>query len=310
MLMMASTFRASDHTELTVYTWDSHRDGSANKVIHILHGMSEHSRRYNAFAQALAKVGYTVYAHDHRGHGRTAKSDEEKGFFAEKAGWVRTVNDALELASDLKDRHPNAKLIGFGHSMGSFLLRSILQRDGSVYDGVILSGTGANPGPSALFGMALARLEMQIRGKRAKSKLMNQLMFGAFSRCFTPRQTPFDWLSRDQAEVRKYIDDPDCGNVFTTSFYADLITGVRSIYKRQEAECAPKGMPVLLLSGDSDPVGGFGRGVRQVYERFRSQGFEDVTLRLYPGGRHEMLNETNKEEVVQDILAWLDQRFL
>lgn len=297
-----------DGALLAVTVWEPEQRSALRGAIQVLHGMAEHSGRYERLAQALVAEGYAVCAHDHRGHGKSVGSPEQWGLFAERDGWSKVVDDAHRLFGHMRERFPGVPHVVFGHSMGSFIARRCLQLYGAEYDGAILSGTGGDPGAGGWIGALIARLDMLLRGKRAISPLMSFLMFGGYNRRFRPVRTPFDWLSRDEAEVDKYICDDACGAVLTTVFYYDMITGVLQLHRRSQLARMPRELPVLLLSGSDDPVGGYGKGVSAVSESFRSIGMTDVSCKLYPGGRHEMLNEINRDEVQRDIVAWLAGR--
>ncbi|MGV3487431.1 MAG: alpha/beta hydrolase [Tuberibacillus sp.] len=299
-------FQAADGTNVHVTRWMP--DENPWAVVQIAHGMVEHGARYGRFAEALTAEGMAVYANDHRGHGKTAKSEDEKGHFADDNGWDIAVKDMKELTDLIKNEHRELPIILFGHSLGSFLSRRYAQMYGDNLSALILSGTGGNPGIMGSLGLMIARREVRRKGKRDKSELMNKLIFGGYNKAFKPARTPFDWLSRDEREVDKYIEDPDCGFLASTAFYADLIQGLKELDRSDKLSRMPKDLPILFISGDQDPVGGNGKGVLQVYQNFMKAGMKDVTCKLYKGGRHELLNETNRDEVTQDILRWIQEK--
>jgi alpha-beta hydrolase superfamily lysophospholipase len=173
--------------------------------------------------------------------------------------------------------------------------------------GLILSGTGGDPGPLGKIGLIIARTEARIRGRKAKSNTMNKLSFGAFNGAFKPNRTDYDWLSRDNAEVDKYINDPWCGAVFTAGFFCDMLGGLAFINNKENIEKISKDLPILIFSGSKDPVGANTKGVTQAYNALKDMGISDVTLKFYADGRHEMLNEINRAEVYDDVIAWLNQ---
>ncbi len=293
----------ADATPLFVRTWLP--DGEPKGVVQLAHGMAEHSGRYERFAQALTDAGYAVWAHDHRGHGETAGTPQDRGYFADGNGWDAAVEDIHAVGEAARAQHPDLPFFFFGHSMGSLLGRDYVTRYGQHLGGAIFSGTGGDQGLLGAIGERIARLEARIRGRRATSPLMNTLTFGQFNHGFRPTTTKFDWLSRDADEVAKYMADPRCGGVFTAGFFADLLGGVNSLPRL--APLVPVDLPVHFLSGDRDPVGGNGKGVRGVADSFTAAGVRDVTLTLYPQGRHEMLNEINRDEVTADVIEWLDE---
>jgi len=301
------TFKSSDGIQIFVYKWLPDDASSVKGVIQIAHGMAEHAARYERFAGALTKAGYAVYANDHRGHGKTAGSQEHVGYFADENGWEKVVDDLHVLTGIIKKEFPGKPFFLFGHSMGSFLSRHYSMLYGNELTGLILSGTGGDPGPIGKIGLFIAKMEARLRGKRAKSDMMNKLSFGAFNNAFKPNRTEYDWLSRDNAEVDKYIHDPWCGAVFTAGFFCDMLSGLGFINRKENIMKMPKILPIYLFSGAKDPVGANTKGVTQVYNALRSVGISDVTLKFYADGRHEMLNEINREEVFGDVAGWLSK---
>jgi alpha-beta hydrolase superfamily lysophospholipase len=276
-------------------------------VVQIAHGMAEHAARYERFAGALTKAGYTVYANDHRGHGKTAVSLQEAGYFADENGWGKVVEDMHTLTGIIKNEYPNKPFFLFGHSMGSFLSRHYSMLYASQLSGLILSGTGGDPGVMGKIGLFIAKMDAKMHGKKAKSEIMNKLSFGAFNGAFKPNRTDYDWLSRDNAEVDKYINDPWCGAIFTAGFFCDMLRGIGYINKKENIAKIPVNLPIYIFSGAKDPVGANAKGVTQVYKALKDAGIVDVSLKFYEDGRHESLNEINREEVFKDVIAWLDK---
>ena len=298
--------RATDGTPIHVNRWLP--EGSPRAAVQVAHGMAEHSDRYGRFAEALTAAGFAVYAGDHRGHKGTASTHDEEGYFADKDGWATAVGDLVSITETIRAEQPGLPVVLFGHSMGSFLSRAYAAEPaGRELAGLVLSGTAGDPGALGAVGGVIASLQGRIRGRRHRSGLMNTLSFGQYNAAFKPNRTEFDWLSRDPAEVDKYIADEWCGNVFTAGFYADLLGGLRAINSDALVAKVPHDLPILILSGDQDPVGDNGKGPTAVAEQYRRAGVTDVTLTLYPGGRHEMLNETNRDEVTTDIVEWIDR---
>lgn len=296
---------AADGTPLHTYRWLP--DGRPRAIVQVAHGMAEHAARYERFARALTAASYAVYAHDHRGHGQTA-SKADHGHFADHDGFATVVGDLGAVTEFAQAEHPGVPVVLFGHSMGSFLSRAYAAQHGARLAGLVLSGTAGDPGPLASVGRGLAGAQARLRGRKHQSGLMDKLTFGQYNAAFKPNRTSFDWLSRDDAEVDKYVADPLCGNVFSAGFFADLLGGVQQVNKPSAYAAVPADLPVLVFAGELDPVGDAGKGPREVADRYRSAGVTDVTTTLYPDGRHEMLNETNRDEVVADLLAWLDER--
>lgn len=308
--MKQTTFHIStkDNKKLFVRYWSLPPEEKLHSVVHIVHGMSDHSGRYAEFAEALVQAGFAVYAHDHRGHGHTATSEEERGFFAEENGWRLAVDDIYTVTELIRQEHPNVPIILFGHSMGSLLSRRYAQLYGKHIQGLILCAVGGDQGFLGVLAAEIAKLEMLFRGKRAKSKLMTKLVFNGYNREFEPIRTPVDWLSRDEQAVDRYIIDEMAGEVLCTSFFLDLITGVNVLHKKNNEMQIPKGLPLFMISGDKDPLGKQGRDVKKVFESYKQLGIRDVTCKLYPEARHELLNELNKHEVFHDIIEWMNAK--
>ena len=281
--------------------------GPPRAVIHIVHGMSEHARRYEPLAVALAAKGWAVYAHDQRGHGTTATDDSILGFFAERDGWSRAVEDFAAFLKFERQQHPNIPLVAFGHSMGSFIVQDYLS--GNAADGLsaaILSGTNGRPPLIARIGVWVARFECWRLGPKGRSPLIRRLSFDTFNRQFKPNRTSADWLSRDPQEVDKYIADPMCGFDATNRLWDDLLTIMPELSSPHRISQIPSYLPVYILGGDKDPTSYQGRGVRQLVKAYEAAGMERVHVQLYPDGRHEMLNEINRNEVIMDLQNWLD----
>ena len=294
--------KLSDGKELSYRRWLP--KGEVRRNLLLLHGMAEHGGRYNDFATYLNTLGYGVYAPDHRGHGLTAEG-ETLGWFAAKDGWQRVVSDGYELAQHIEAESPKIELHLFGHSMGSFLARDLIGQYPKLFKKVVLSGTGADQGVLGAVGKALAKIRAFFNGGKKPDKLLDKLSFGSFSKAFVPVKTKFDWLSRDEAMVQAYIDDPLCGFVCTSRFFVDLLTGVKRANNPQPLQGLSKNLPILLISGSEDPVGGFGKGVKKVQELYKGAGLRRVKLELIEDGRHEIINEINRQEVFEIIGKWL-----
>jgi alpha-beta hydrolase superfamily lysophospholipase len=303
MQSTTTTVTASDGTALHTNRWLP--DGPPKAAVQLAHGMAEHSARYARLASALTDAGYAVYAHDHRGHGTTGPEDDH-GFFADENGWASVVDDMRRVTRLAQDENPGLPLFLLGHSMGSFLARSYVIEDSGDLAGLVLSGTGGDPGLLGKAGLLLAKAEARLRGRRHVSPLLDKLLFGRYNAAFKPNRTPFDWLSRDEAEVDAYIADTMCGKTFTSGFFVDLVGAQPAINDRRQVARIRRDLPILLLSGEKCQVGANGRGPREVAERLRSVGVTDVTCTLYPGARHEIFNETNRDEVTADLIRWLD----
>jgi len=300
------TFKTKDLTDIVTYNWLPENDKDIKAVVQLSHGMAEHGKRYERFAEALTDSGYGVYINDHRGHGKTAGSIEAQGFFADENGWNLVVEDMHQLTGVIKKAYPGLPFFLLGHSMGSFLARNYIYLYGNELKGVILSGTAGDPGLFGSLGILLAKRECKTKGKKTKSPLLHKLSFGSFNKAFKPARTDFDWLSRDPEEVDKYIHDPYCGEVFTAGFYLDLLEGLKKINLQSNTNRVPKNLPIFLFAGDMDPVGKNSKGVKQIFKAYEKADIRDISLKLYKDGRHEMLNEINRKEVFGDIIRWMD----
>lgn len=299
------TFKSTDDTEIVVYKW-MRNDMKIRGVVQIAHGMAETAVRYKRFAKKLTKRGFIVYANDHRGHGRTAESIDALGYLGDNNGFKLLVQDLNQLTEWIATENPELPIFLFSHSMGSFAAQRYIMDYKAPISGLVLSGSNGQQGIALSAGKALARLEMLIRGRKAKSTMMNKLTFGSYNKNFHPQTTGSEWLTRDEEELHKYLNDPYCGTVFPTSFYYDFLGSLQYLEDKDNFHKIPVDLPILILSGNQDPVGDFGEGVKDLYQRYEHQGVKDLTMKLYEGARHELLNETNRDEVTADILKWLE----
>lgn len=277
--------------------------GSVKGVVQIAHGMAEHSNRYAEFALNLCRQGYAVYINDHLGHGSSVANKDELGFFGDD-GVTSLVEDMKQLTDIAKNEYPNVPVFLFGHSMGSFLSRAYTAKYGHLIDGVIYCGT-SGPNPAASMGIMMADYIAKKEGKLYRSSFLDSTAFASYNKK-TEKETKFDWLSRDKKEVQKYIDDEYCGFLFTASGFKTLFTLLKEISSKLWYKTVPSDMQIFIISGEADPVGEYGKGVRQVYGDLKKTGHTGVTMKLYPEARHELLNELNKKEVFSDIVEWLN----
>jgi alpha-beta hydrolase superfamily lysophospholipase len=291
---------ATDNVQVHVRRWLP--AGTPKAAVLVAHGMAEHGGRYARFAEALTQHGYAVYAPDHRGHGETAGA-EQLGRGGPDA-WNGTLRDLARLADDIRREHPGIPLFFFGHSMGSILAQRFTQLHGDLLAGTILSGTfGVLDNADAT--IALAEQAAAAGGDDTPSALAGG-MFASFNTRFAPERTGFEWLSRDEAEVQRYVDDPYSGFAFSNGLLRDHLRGWAETFAPENEKKLPASLPFLIFSGEEDPVGRDTLSVRALAERYRELGVHDLTLTFYPGGRHEMLNETNRDDVTRDIITWLD----
>jgi alpha-beta hydrolase superfamily lysophospholipase len=297
------TFRAPDGVEIYVYKWQPETPPKA--AINIIHGMAETAARYERFAGSLTKCGYAVYAEDHRGHGKTITDSAHPGEAGVDA-LNRMLRDLHQLSGIMKEELPQVPLFLLGHSMGSFLAQGYIERWGSELKGAILSGDAGPADLMTVIGQGVAYLEKLRLGATGKSNLLNALSFGRFNKQFQPARTAFDWLSRDEKEVDKYIVDPFCGRIFPAAFFFDLFKFWRRIHKPDQLGRIPQDLPVYFFSGRKDPVGANTAGVKKLIQIYQKLGIADLSFKFYEDGRHEMLNEINREIVSDDVIQWLD----
>lgn len=281
--------------------------GRPRAVVQISHGMCEYLERYADFAGFLNDQGILVCGNDHLGHGDSVNSEEDYGYFAETDGWKCLVEDVHRLTLLMKADYPDTPYFLLGHSMGSFVARAYLSKYGDELSGAVIMGTS---GTNRLAPLAypLVTAMKKTRGDRYRSKAISGFAFGTYNAEFKPHRTEYDWISNDERVVDRYNADPRCTFLFTLSGFLDLYHMLDFISRREWAESVSAELPVLLLSGDMDPVGNHGRGVKEVHDRLAFAGLKDLIMKLYPDCRHELLNETNREQVYADILTWLNKR--
>ena len=276
-------------------------------IFQIAHGMAEHKERYNEFCDFMAQNGYAVYIHDHIGHGQSVDSDDELGFFGERSGWRNLIEDVHTITEHAKEEFGNKPVILFGHSMGSFIARSYAQKYGVKLAAAIFCGTsGANP--AAGIAVKIADAVAKSKGDMYRSEFINTLAFGAYNKKIKPARTEFDWLSTVDEEVDKYVADKYCGYLFTACGYRDLFTVLKNVSGKAWYKGVRKDLPIFLIAGDADPVGEYGKGVKQVYNDLKKTGHEKTSMKLYSGDRHEILNEADRHTVMADILDWCDKQ--
>lgn len=287
--------------EIFAYKWLP--DEAPKAVIQIVHGMSEYAARYDNIANYLVGLGYAVYAEDHAGHGASINGEGVRGFFADEDGWTKVVTDVMTLHGIAQKDFPDVKHILYGHSMGSFLARTCASRFPDEFDAFVFSGTaGKNP----VLGVAkmIAKSNIKKTGGRVPDLNLTKMAFGSYNKKIKPLKTAVDWLSRDESVCDKYMRDELCGFPFTSAAFRDLFDGLGEIQGKGWAKKV-KNVPILLLAGKDDPVGSYGKGVQEVCDNLIATGHTKVVLQLYEGGRHEMHNEINRDEVYRGIAAFL-----
>jgi alpha-beta hydrolase superfamily lysophospholipase len=297
--------RSGDGLELFVHHWAPDIE-PARATVQIAHGMGEHSGRYERLATQLCAAGFAVYAPDTRGHGLSLFGPDQLGHLADDDGWNKAVDDVDRVAKRIAADRAGVRHALIGHSLGSLLAIDSLTRGRTAPDAVVLSGTSGPPGRAIWLALAVARFERLRLGVRGQSALLQRMLFGQFNRAFEPGETAFDWLSRDRLEVAKYVADPLCGFVLSVGGICDLSVALGRMFTPSALAGVPRDVPVLLLSGANDPVHDSLRGFRALASALRDAGVTRLTERIHPEGRHEMFNETNRDEVTRDLLDWLE----
>jgi alpha-beta hydrolase superfamily lysophospholipase len=302
--MPTKTFHliCSDGHQMPMYAWLPISEPDA--VLHIAHGMAEYAERYADIAQMLVQKNIAVYAHDQRGHGNAVTSINELGIV--KSNWFYQQIEDIHLAIQfLRKKHSGKKIFLLGHSMGSFICQRYFQIYGKEIDGLILSASNGKQDPLMSAGIAIAWLQIKILGPRYRSKLIDTLSFGKFNAAFNPNRTKYDWLSRSNKEVDKYITDPQCGFICSAQFFYYFFKGIKDAFQKEKIKNMPNSIPVYAFAGDQDPVGLASKGFLTLIENWKEAGVKDLSYNLYKGGRHEMMNETNREEVITDLVSWI-----
>ena len=293
-------FYPSADGEHTIHAVLWRPEGPVRGVVQIVHGICEYALRYEPFAQFLTGHGFAVTGNDHLGHGQSVKDPSEYGYFTQWSHLVRDVRALRELAGE---KLPGLPYFLLGHSMGSFVARTYLIDYPGTVTGCALSGTAHHPP----VGVALGKLVTSFGDPKKVNKVFYALSIGAYNKSFAPTRTSADWICRDPQVVDAYLADPMCNFPTKGGMNHAMMTGLGRVGNARELAKMDKATPVYFFAGDRDPVGSMGRGVRKVYALFQKAGVRDLTLKLYPGGRHEMLNETNKDQVFADVLAWLEE---
>jgi alpha-beta hydrolase superfamily lysophospholipase len=280
-------------------------EGRPHAVVQISHGVSEYILRYGDFAEFLTARGFAVVGNDHLGHGQSVTQGAPRLYFGPAGSWNTVVNDLYALRRLESRKFPNLPYFLLGHSMGSFLARTYLIRYPGTVDGAILMGTGQMSPTLVAIGRAVSAAESRRVGEKNSSPVVQKLAFEAYNKAFAPNRTAFDWVSSDTAAVDGYVADPYCGENPSLGLFREMLEGIAFITKQSNVEQMNRNTPVLFVSGGEDPVGERGKGVRRAYRSFQRAGVRDLALKLYPGARHEILNDTCRTEVYRDLAAWL-----
>ncbi|PYE86562.1 alpha/beta hydrolase [Phyllobacterium leguminum] len=281
--------------------------GAPRGVIHINHGLAEHSARYARFAENLAGAGFHVYAHDHRGHGETRAADAPQGTFSHRDGTEKVLADVAAVNAHIHAAHPGLPVMIFGHSMGGLITLAYVLEHPQAIDAAAIWNANFSAGAAGRLAQLILRAERMLMGSDVPSRALPKLTFRAWARQIPNRRTEFDWLSRDEAEVDAYIADPNCGWDASVGMWIDIFDLVfRGAADRNFAH-VPRNLPFHLVGGETDPATDNGSAVTALARRMKAMGFGDVTERIYPETRHESLNEINREAITRDFIAWLDK---
>lgn len=291
--------------KLHVVLWETTQKPRA--VLQISHGMVEFIERYDDFAAYLNQNGIAVIGNDHLGHGHTAKKEEEYGYFCPQNMSETVVADLHSVTQYAKECYPKVPFFLLGHSMGSFMARRYCMTYPEELTGAIISGTGSQPKAVITMGKAVCGLLKLVKGEHYRSEFVRKTSFGSFNKRIQPRRTENDWLTKDEAIVDWYNANKLCTFHFTLNGYQTLFDVLTFIQKRENIDKIPNTLPMYMIAGQEDPVGAYGKGVKAIYQKYRDKGMEDITLKLYPEDRHEILNELDREQVYQDILHWVEQ---
>ena len=283
-------------------------EAGARGIIQIIHGMEEYVGRYEDFAEFMTANGFIVTGEDHLGHGGSVAEGQTKGYFCEQDPATVIVRDVHRLKKITQEKFPGLPVIIMGHSMGSFIARNYIYRYGTGIRMAIIMGTGHQSMGAVNAGTALTKLTALFKGQKCVPTLVTRMSFGGYLKKIPNPRTSFDWLSANEKNVDDYIADPDCGFDFTANGYLALFELIRRMQKDVNIDAVPKDLPLFFVAGEDDPVGMYGEGVKAAAETYKAAGVRDITVKLYPGDRHEILNEDNKQTVKEDILEWITAR--
>ena len=311
--MKSFMLKMDDGYELSINRWQPDTEEEIKGVIQLHHGLAEHSLRYDRFGSVLAENGWVLNAYDMRGHGRSAENAEKNGTgifgkLADKKGFDRAVLDLKAVTDNLKNDFPGKKTILMGHSFGSFVSQGFIEEFGSSIDACILCGT-AGPRPALVgVGSFFAHLITFFTGKNAIVPLLDKLAFGSYNAKIQNPRTEFDWLSANELNVDMYKMDNWCGFPLTASFFCSMLEGLNKIHKSKNIKKIPTDLPVFFIWGSDDPVGSYGASIKDLIKIYQSNGMNKIEFKEYPGDRHEILNENDKEKVENDIIEWINKQ--
>lgn len=301
------TFPSTDgRTTIHAIEWSPENEVKA--ILQIAHGMVEYIDRYHEFAAYLADRGICVVGHDHLGHGQSVCSEDEYGYFPQPDGNKCVIRDIHKLRGITKEKYPDVPYFMMGHSMGSFLLRQYLTMYSKGLAGAIVMGTGHQPKAILQAGQLVCKITAMLNGWKCRSQLVNNLSFGSYNKKFEPAETSKDWITSYKPIRDLYVKDPLTSFTFTVGGYYQMFEGMKVLDTKGSVEKIRKDLPVFFVAGADDPVGDFGKGVEKIYDKYKAAGIKDVQIKLYKDDRHEILNETDREVVYQDLYEWIQNR--
>lgn len=305
--------KMSDGIDVSVNRWLPDEGQEIKGIVQLVHGMVEHAIRYDRLGSILAENGWVLSAHDQRGHGKTARRAEQEGkgmfgLLAEKDGFNRVVKDVDEVIIKVKSDFPGKETILLGHSFGSFVSQSYIENYAANINGCVLCGTAGPRVPLATAGEFCARFIALFHGKKAHSEFLRKMAFGGYTKHIPHAVNGQEWLSRDPTNVQVYLDDKWCGFNPTVGFYCDMMYGLKTIHKAANMKKIPCSLPVFFIFGSEDPVGDYGKTIKKLIAIYKRNGMTDVSFKEYPGARHELFNERNRDEVTADLLQWINSR--
>lgn len=304
-ILQEHTFLSANKVN-TIYVRSRLPEGPVRATVQIVHGLAEYVDRYDEFMEYLAQAGFAVYGNDHIGHGNSVHEDRW-GYVGEQAGWSIMLTDILTLSRQIRTAHPDVPHFLFGHSMGSFLARSFLIKYPDLHDGCVICGTGHPARAVTMGARTLAAIEIKRHGPGYYSEMLDGVMNKQYNGGYDNPRTAFDWISSDPNRVDEYIADPKCGFVPTAGLLGEILKGLSFITSRRNIEKMSKDIPIYFISGAEDPVGELSQGVIRAYKAFLKAGMKDVSLKLYPNLRHEILLDVDRDEVMTDVLNWLEE---
>lgn len=283
-------------------------EGKVVCILQIVHGMAEYIERYEALAQYLSEKGILVTGDDHLGHGKSVGEEGTYGYFCEQDPATVVVRDVHRLKKITQEEYPGVPYVILGHSMGSFILRNYLFKYGTGIQGAIVCGTGSQPKLLIKISKLITAVQGLFLGQKHVAKMIDKMAFGSYNKKIPDAKTTFDWLCTDEKVVDAYMNDKLCGFTFTVNGFKTLFTLIDRLNQEENLNAMPKDLPVHFIAGDMDPVGNYGEGVKKAYQDFSRTGMKRISLKLYAGGRHELLNEKNKQQVYEDIYPWIMER--